>query len=397
MLVILAIASVRFFYIKHVFLLLHFPHTRKSFKAVNLYKYYITSGVIGFISCDSIKRNPSYFIKLKYSFLTMDWGLLILLIDAVSDIEKPNKAYSRQLNLKCYQILCDSLIKLNETYRATYKEVYKSIFREENAHFDFNPETPLTELSLFFATKIKNKMSWILPKDGKQNSIQILNKAIFEGALLCKGQIDSIDQIYCDETHNFSWYCNEVIYNKTVYIYSFMYFFATDDEEGEKAENVGKALLLANDMYLNRQLLDDMNDIEIDTHDGIYAGPSYLLCSGFKIHSDNSLEKEIINHFRKKLVNNYEVEKNAEQFKNHICKTPSKSVLAIFASPIPSGIIQIIEDENRYRIHYYQYSYFVQEHPKESRLSALFYYRCGKSLKKAKLLINRHYSKNNDN
>jgi hypothetical protein len=382
---ILLCGTIRFVVIKFVVIKLLFSDAFKTFNKIKFYKYYVTSGVIGYIGAEAIKRNATFFTKLRYSFLTMDWGLLILAMDAVSDVEGADDKYSEELNVACYYQLCEKIAKSNDHYNKVFEENIRVILNSlpQNAT-SFRAKTPMSNVSLYLVSKINKKMPWIIPKKN-QSILQITIRALEECALLCKGQIDSFRQKLCDDKYNLYWYCKDVIYNKTIYIYSFIYLFAQDDEEGINASKLGQALLLANDLYLNRQLLDDMNDIAVDTNDGIFAGPSYLLCSDFngKQEGNNSLYATLVEETSRR-IEVTSLRQYSASFKINIRTNPGLSIDNLLQSTIPKLLISIIEDEKRYLPLYDTFMAFLQTCPRTVPLTTLFYFRCGKSLMKAK-------------
>ncbi len=321
----------------------------------------------------------------------MDWGLLILVIDAVSDVEQAEDEYCEKLNVVCFKLLFEKLAEANQVYEKEFVSSITLILKHSLHDIEkFNPVTPLSSISIFLAKRIKRKMNWVSPVN-KKVPLEITLRAIRECAILCKGQIDSFKQKKCDDLHDIDWYCDNVLYNKTIYIYSFIYLFPQTELEGLDAIKLGDALLTVNDMYLNRQLLDDLNDIEIDTHDGIYAGPSYILCNKFGKQKHNSpLSNYLVSEVMKRNVTAPYLDQNAELFGRYLKTSPSKAIQALFESGIPNALIEMIEDEHRYQNSYKNLLNTLQDNPKTKLLATLFYYRCGKSLLKAKALIQKN-------
>jgi hypothetical protein len=388
---VLLYSAGRFVFIKYGLFRVKFPEATEAVAAIKLIKYITTSGVIGYLSAGAIRPDLRYYQKMRYSRFIMDWGLFILILDGVSDYEKCDDEYSEEINIFCYKIIGNKIVETNGRLKNAYSDILRTVLNTNIPNNrDFNPQTPLSEVSMYLAYRIASKIPGILYcEDEKAEELAV--KSLHEVAALCKGQIDSVKQKKYSKNYNWKWYSKNVLNNKTIYIYSIIYLFAQNNKESENANKLCESLLLVNDLYLNRQLLDDMNDIKEDCMDQIYAGPAYLLVD--ELEDYTSSPDDVCSYIPAQIKNRTAdisfKSQQANLFHSQLSDNPEMAALTLINSGVPDTIIQIIEDAKRFESKYVALQTYLEKYSNVVPLSTLFYYRCSKSLMKAKRILSR--------
>lgn len=104
---------------------------------------------------------------------------------------------------------------------------------------------------------------------------------------LLKGQLKSLEQFYLSEAHNWKWYYEEVLNQKTInFFFAPIPLYCLTSTALKKYEILKYSFLLLNSTYFHWQLIDDIADLIDDTREGMVTSPGYLLISQGQLASE---------------------------------------------------------------------------------------------------------------
>ncbi len=97
---------------------------------------------------------------------------------------------------------------------------------------------------------------------------------------LLAGQWRSLGQFHLTATHNWKWYCEEVLNQKTLnFFLAPLALYCLTSEAINRYEVLEKSFLWLNSFYLHWQLMDDLGDLIEDTRHGLVTSPGFILLS----------------------------------------------------------------------------------------------------------------------
>ena len=97
---------------------------------------------------------------------------------------------------------------------------------------------------------------------------------------LLEGQLKSLGQFNLTDAHNWKWYYEEVLNQKTFnFFLGPISLYCLTSTSLEKYEILKDYFLFLNSTYFHWQLIDDIADLIDDIHEGMVTSPGYILTS----------------------------------------------------------------------------------------------------------------------
>jgi hypothetical protein len=276
--------------------------SRKEIVDLKIKKYFFAAGLSGVIISHSIhgKRNGSAKNRTDYSLLLSYWAVLLITLDSYSDLEKNDKRKSITANLVCAKQIIETILQNGIVIP---NEILTKFYLWLNSYgSDLVIDTHCSIMSsiIYFSECFSQYFSKCLNHISDEAILKKnLNEIIIALMNLMDGQIKSLNQSTCSSIYNWQWYYYEVLKNKFDNIFiSALYIFPKDESQILKTNLLIEGIKAVNELFLHRQILDDLIDFEEDIDNGIMATPTYILLAYDDIDNnqiDEELAKSILN------------------------------------------------------------------------------------------------------
>lgn len=358
-----------------------FKLTRKSTKALKLRKYYLLAGISGVIISRCIHQGHKTINRICYAKLFSYWAILLITLDAYSDLERNDNEKVVTLNIYCATLIIHCFQKKG----IPIPEEIESQFSWWKHNFKQNGEvsdSPLIRCIFFICDKFGESASICFGNVKNNKAIEEnVGKMIKLLIKLMTAQLESLHQSSFSNKYDWTWYTNHVLENKFDPIFSSVLMaFPRNQRQVVNVSNLLMGMDVINRLFLHRQILDDLLDADEDIDNDILATPGYMLIDYDTGDLDSDGLAAIIKH-RLRNNKNYARGSFFDAWKNNdkkMCKS------LIIRSGIVMEFINIIEDVSRRKPLIDQLNLIIKNSP-QLRNGLLFYYlRSSRSLAKLK-------------
>ncbi len=252
-------------------------------KTLRLRKMYVAGGVAASLATHFIHgRRQGWRDRMVYARLFSLWANYLILADAASDQRELGLEASRSLLQYCLAEIFSPLVAQDQSRQeilslqmdrhlgATWPVTVGSLER---------PPSPAGRVALILAGLFGEQAALCLGLGGDRQGLS-RRFALFSARVLAllAGQGESLHQMADEARDQWVWYCEQVLDAKfSNILFAPLVLLGHSDKQDRQREVLERGLKLINALYLHRQLLDDLLDLERDCLDGILAGPAFLL------------------------------------------------------------------------------------------------------------------------
>lgn len=323
--------------------------TKKLIARLKIKKYFLSAGVSGALISRCI-HGDSKIAKARrvdYSILFSYWAVLLIALDSYSDLEHIDKQRAISANLKIAGVIIERMIRQNILIPEIKLNSFYKWLNSYDADLLSNEDSSMMSFITYFTEKFSDSMISCLKHEESeeivaQNTLQIIDALM----KLMNAQINSLNQSVCSEIYDWDWYSTNVLRSKFDYIFiSVLKIFPQNEIQARRINYLLEGIEAVNEIYLHRQILDDLIDFEEDIDNEIFATPSYILMA-YDLNKMNSNKEIFVSEILEKIKASGKYTKgdfikswNVKNFR--LCKA------LIRQSGILKYFVEVIENEKR--------------------------------------------------
>lgn len=252
-------------------------------KEINILKSFFRAGIAGSIVYSSVfnKKNIALVQNVRCSCLFGYWAILLQVSDLIADSGEYKYSEAVLFNLTISDKIVETFDAC-ENYSSFkgHKNYYKQWKKQKLAHYHLKEEAlnlpeVLVKIIARFNALIKQYMADIKDSDIKNEMINYLVKDFVE---LMDGQIKSQGQKEDKNSRGWDWYKEYVLTQKLDKIFvAPLWLVCTDKDNLDSLKKLQEGIMLISNIFVHRQILDDMIDMENDQNNNILSTPSYII------------------------------------------------------------------------------------------------------------------------
>ncbi len=259
------------------------PNFHELEKQLRLPQMFLAGGLAALLAGNYLQGpRPQWPHRLGYARLFSLWANYLILADAASDQKELGPEASREFLRQC-------LVEIFQPVFEGHSRVREVAADLVSRHFDSPwllttggreaPRSPLGSATLrlarLFGQQVAACLSFHHNSEVALGSFALFTERVL---ILLQGQWASLEQCTDKARPRWEWYRDRVLDAKfTNVLFAPLALLSTSEEQDRRREVLEQGLRLVNALYLHRQLLDDLLDVDSDCREGILGGPAYLL------------------------------------------------------------------------------------------------------------------------